>query len=34
MTPLSDFDIGEAALGKTRVGQDHQTRFRRFAAAY
>ena len=29
-----DFDIGEAALRKTRVGQDHQTRLRRFAAAY
>ncbi len=29
-----DFDIGEAAVGKTRVGQDHQTRLRRFAAAY
>ncbi len=29
-----DFDIGEAALGETRVGQDHQTRLRRFAAAY
>ena len=31
---VGDFDIGETALGKTRVGQDHQTRFRRFAAAY
>ena len=29
-----DFDICEGALGKTRVGQDHQTRLRRFAAAY
>jgi hypothetical protein len=29
-----DFDIGEAALGKTRVGQNHQTRLKRFAAAY
>jgi hypothetical protein len=29
-----DLDVGEAALGKTRVDQDHQTRFRRFAAAY
>src|ERR1700722_3941311 len=29
-----DFDIGKAAMGKTRVGQDHQTRLRRFAAAY
>ena len=29
-----DLDIGEAALGKTRVGEDHQTRLRRFAAAY
>ena len=29
-----DFDIGKAALGEKRVGQDHQTRLRRFAAAY
>ena len=29
-----DFDISKAALGETRVGQDHQTRLRRFAAAY
>jgi hypothetical protein len=29
-----DFDISEAALRETRVGQNHQTRFRRFAAAY
>jgi hypothetical protein len=29
-----DLDIGEAALGKTRIGQDHQTRLRRFAATY
>jgi hypothetical protein len=29
-----DFDIGEVAVGETRVGQEHQTRFRRFAAAY
>ena len=28
-----DFHVGEIALRKTRVGQDHQTRFRRFAAA-
>src|SRR3984957_4054724 len=26
--------LGKAALRKTRVGQDHQTRLRRFAAAY
>ena len=31
---VCDFDIGEAALRKTRVGQNHQTRLRRFAAAY
>ena len=29
-----DFHIGEIALRKARVGEDHQTRFRRFAAAY
>ena len=29
-----DLDIGKAALRKTRVGQDHQRRLRRFAAAY
>jgi hypothetical protein len=29
-----DFDVGKAALGETRVCQDHQTRLRRFAAAY
>ena len=31
---VGDFDIGETALRETRVGQDHQTRLRRFAAAY
>src|SRR6478672_229917 len=31
---VSDFDIGEAALRQTCVGQNHWTRFRRFAAAY
>ena len=29
-----DFDIGKAAFGKTRVGENHQMRLRRFAAAY
>jgi hypothetical protein len=29
-----DIDVDKAALRKTRVGQDHQTRLRRFAAAY
>ena len=29
-----DFHVGEVAIGKARVGEDHQTRFRRFAAAY
>jgi hypothetical protein len=29
-----DFDIGGPTVGETRVGQEHQTRFRRFAAAY
>ena len=29
-----DFDVGEPSLGETRIDQDHQTRFRRFAAAY
>ena len=29
-----DFDVGEAALRKARVGQNHQTRLRRFAATY
>ncbi len=29
----SDFHVGEIALWKARVGEDHQTRFRRFAAA-
>ncbi len=28
-----DFHVGEIALRKARVGQDHQARFRRFAAA-
>ena len=28
-----DFHVGEIAVWKARVGQDHQTRFRRFAAA-
>ena len=29
-----DFHVGETPLGQARVGQDHQTRFSRFAAAY
>ena len=29
-----DLHVGEAPLGQARVGQDHQTRFSRFAAAY
>ena len=29
-----DLHVGEAPFGKTRVGQEHQARFRRFAAAY
>jgi hypothetical protein len=32
--PAGDFDVGETPLGQARVGQDHQTRFSRFAAAY
>ena len=28
-----DFDIGGLSVGKTRVGEQHQMRFRRFAAA-
>ena len=31
---VGDFHVGEASVRKTRVGQDHQTRFSRFAAAY
>ena len=30
---VRDFHVGEIALRKARVGQDHQARFRRFAAA-
>ena len=29
-----DFHVGETPLGQARVGQDHQMRFSRFAAAY
>ena len=29
-----DFDVGETPIGQARIGQDHQTRFSRFAAAY
>ena len=30
----SDFNIGGLTVGKTRVSEKHQTRFRRFAATY